>query len=70
MGGSKVRSELKNKCKKITDISNTRRNMDILSANLAFESVKKVITNMEYSLINIIKIDKKESILVIIYLQI
>lgn len=70
MGGSKVRSELKNKCKKITDISNTRRNMDILSANLAFESVKKVIPNMEYSLINIIKIDKKESILVIIYLQI
>ena len=60
----------KNKCKKITDISNIRRNIAILSANLAFISVKKVIPNMEYSLINIIKIDKKESILVIIYLQI
>ena len=57
------------KCRKITDISNIRRKIVILSANLAFLSVKKVIPNIEYSLINIIKIDKNASVLVILYLH-
>ena len=47
IGGNKGRKELKNKCNKITDISNKRRKIVILSANLAFLSVKKVIPNIE-----------------------
>lgn len=64
-GGNIYFNELKNRRKNVIRISNISRNIAILSANLAFASDKKVIPNIEYSRIKIIKIDKKESVLII-----